>query len=192
LASVVTAAIEAKSFLRYAFTTVEDARSALGETMTFHNHTDGPTYAVPVGDDPKGLFGMLMSACTLDDPIDPRVPKSTESEIFVSEEASQVRFLGQNRRADSLLSHFSEIGTPRGTLHQLTPNIAAANAHPLLEVADVAAYLCAHAHDPEIKFDFFPNQLHRMRHQMTSVRLFEGGSKFPPGYPAPLELGQSQ
>lgn len=189
VASAITAIVEARSFVRCAITTVEDARAALGDTMVFRSSVDDATYSMPVGNDPKGLFGLLMSICTLDDPVDHNVPKSIESEIFVASERSKVQFLGRAKRADSMLSHYSEIGTPEGVLHQLTPNIAEADEHPLLELADIVAYVCTQAHDSDLKFPYFPQQLARMRHRMTFVRMFEGGSKYPPGYPHAPQAG---
>lgn len=190
VASAITVIVEARSFVRCATTTVEDAHSALGDTMVFRSAVDDSIYPMSVGKDPKALFSLLMMSCTADSPVDTRVPRSSDSQIFVAAERSKVEFLGQTKRADTMLSYYSEIGTSKGILHQVIPNIAEADGHPLLELADIVAYVCAQAEDPERRFSFFPEQLSRMQHRMTFVRMFEGGSKFPPGYPhAPQSRG---
>ncbi|GJG96464.1 hypothetical protein [Cupriavidus pauculus] len=127
----------------------------------------------PVGDDHKSFFSILMTAATGTEY--PGAPSARETEFFISEEKSKIDYFGANRRADGTLS-YTLSDEPEGTL-KLNPRIIKADEHPLLELSDIVAYVCAHAHEVSPKYPFFKEQCMRLAHKMVSVEMFRDGRK---------------
>jgi hypothetical protein len=80
-----------------------------------------------------------------------------------------VEFIGeQRRRADSLYSGFSDIGAPAGNVFQLQPTVVKTGSEAILQLADVAAYVCSHAFNNSAEGHFFRDQRERFRYWSSS------------------------
>lgn len=135
----------------------------LGTSVQFHDHTGGSPFTKPVSADPKALLGMLAVACFPTGQRSPYGPTAAQCEVFVSEDKTKLAFIGDRRlRADSLYSGFYDMGNVAG---QLNAKIVAADVMPLMQLADIAAYLCSHAAGttPD-ESDFWVKQRDRIRH----------------------------
>lgn len=91
-------------------------------------------------------------------------------QIFVSEDSTKVEFIGpKRRRADGMYSGFSDIGAQEGYVFQLQPTVVNANIEPMLQLADIAAYVCSHASDESAENSFFREQRGRFRYWSQAV-----------------------
>lgn len=109
-------------------------------------HIDGTQlHTMPVTPDPKGFLGLLMQACFT--PVDGRKePPIHEYQIVVSRDSTPVKFLGaRKQQAHNWGRGFSTINAPPNSVFQYDPTIQTAQQTPILEIADVLAYSCAHA-----------------------------------------------
>lgn len=91
-------------------------------------------------------------------------------QIFVSEDSTKVEFIGpKRRRADGMYSGFSDIGAQEGYVFQMQLTVVNANIEPMLQLADIAAYVCSHASDESAENSFFREQRGRFRYWSQAV-----------------------
>ncbi|MFM0071844.1 hypothetical protein PQQ86_11790 [Paraburkholderia sediminicola] len=142
---------------------VQDASTffaGLGNELQLFNQDGSPGVKLPVTPDPKGLLGMMAFSCFPLDQNGRYGPTASQCEIYVSEDKTKVSFIGEKRtRADSHYAGFFEMGDAFG---QLNANIVAANALPLLQLADIAAYICSHAFSKTGEVHFWKEQCGRI------------------------------
>jgi hypothetical protein len=119
-----------------------------------------PSWVLP--NEPKGVLGVLMQACFAVPADGSQGPSASESEIFVSADRTKIRFFGNKRyQAHRGYSGFSDVDAPTGQVFHIEPHVIPDDRwpdHPLLQVADVFAYICSHA-DPELHGKEFFTQL---------------------------------
>lgn len=159
---LVTTILARHAFVRSGMTRLNDINARIGPALTLTSVIDGSTKQFPGTEDPKAHFSHLMMMCTVDVPGYETFPKAKDTEILLSEEKTKVDYFGSKRRADRLFDNFSEIGAPPGKVFQLDPAIVPANGHPLMELADVAAFIVAHAQDDKPWNSIFRTQLQRL------------------------------
>lgn len=132
-----------------------------------------PSWVLP--SEPKGVIGLLMQACFAVAADGREGPPATESEIFVSADPTKIRFLGDRRyQAHRGYRGFSDVDSPVGHVFDVTPHVVPADRwaeQPLLQLADVFAYICSHA-DPSLNGDdFFTRLLKGMRWSRATLVL---------------------
>jgi hypothetical protein len=156
--------------VRYAVGSLAEWRLAIGDELEMHHETDDTTTKEPVKNDPKGLLSMLMQACFYVPPNGSEGPIASECKIFVSEDSTMIKFIGnRRRRADRMYSGFLDIGAPPGHVFQLEPIATDAGSQPLLQLADIAAYICSHNFSQTSGNTFFQEQHNRMRHWLRKI-----------------------
>lgn len=156
--------------VRYSVGDLSKFGSTIGSELEMQHESDGSTTKLPVKLDPKGLLGMLMQACFAVSPDGSQGPPASECKVFVSEDSTMVEFIGaKRRRADGMYSGFSDIGAPSGQVFQLQPTIVSAASQPLLQLADIAAYVCSHSVDDSPENAFFREQRDRFRYWSRAV-----------------------
>jgi hypothetical protein len=151
--------------LRYADDTLSRVTGSLGKEVEFTHHTDGSKFKAPVTPDPKAWLGVLMQSCFMVPANGSGGPTAAQCEIYVAEDSTKVGFIGPNRqRADRMYVGYSDIGAPSGGVFQLQPTIIQADVAPMLQLADVAAYMCSHAFEVSSDKNFFRDQLRRVEY----------------------------
>lgn len=173
--------------VRYATASLTEWKAALGDELELDGETDGEALKLPVKMDPKGVLAILAQACFIVPPNGSEGPTASQCEIIVSEDRSKVQFIGpRKRRADRMYAGFSDIGAPDGQVFQLQPTSVEATGHPLLQLADIAAYTCSHAMaDRNGDNAFFRSQHDRLRYKFRKVFDSTLGIGAGPDSPAP-------
>jgi hypothetical protein len=158
VASAVTIINEVNGRVHFAVQDGSAFFSGLGSEVRMHNQDGSLGIELPVTPDPKGLLGIMAFACF---PLDGRHgPTASQCEIYVSEDKTKISFIGEKRsRADSHYAGMFEHGNAFG---QLNANIVAANAAPLLQLADIASYVCSHAFSKTGDVRFWKEQCSRI------------------------------
>lgn len=151
--------------LRYSHDSLSRFANALGSQIELTHETDGSKTTLPVTPDPKGVLGILMQTCLIVSPDGSQGPTASQCEIFVAEDPTKVGFIGpRRRRADRMYSGFSDVGAPSGGVFQLQPTALKAGDAPMLQLADIAAYMCSHAIGASVEQNFFREQLGMVTH----------------------------
>lgn len=151
--------------LRYGRDIVSRFRESIGEEIEFTHHLDGSKLRVPVQPDPKALLGMMMQTCFMVPPDGSAGPTASQCEIIVAEDPTKVRYIGpRRRRADGMYAGFSDIGAPAGSVFQLQPSPKKARDIPMLQLADIAAYICSHAYGDRDQANIFQQELGKIRY----------------------------
>lgn len=123
-----------------------------------------PTWVLP--NEPKGVMGLLMQACFAVAPDGSEGPSASESEIFISADPTKIRFLGDRKyQAHRGYRGFSDVDSQSGQVFDIQPHVVPADRwdeQPLLQVADVFAYICSHANPSHNRGDFFTRLLRGM------------------------------
>ncbi|MCT7313812.1 hypothetical protein N5J06_22810 [Ralstonia sp. CHL-2022] len=162
VAQAITAINEVHGRVHYAVQNFTAFVKQLGSDLHFHSNDGTASVTLPVSVDPKGLLGMLAIACFPLVNFHVNGPSAAQCEIFVSEDRTKISFLGERRtRADSLYAGFLDTGS---ALMQLNAHVVAADADPLLQLADIAAYVCSHAAVLGSEDGFWREQLARVIH----------------------------
>ncbi|SRR5581483_6298943 len=170
VARVVTIMNQGPVLVRYSIGDLAEFGVALGNEVEMQHESDGSTVKLPVKKDPKGFLGLLMQACFAVPPDGSQGPPASDCKIVVSEDSTMVEFIGpKRRRADGMYSGFSDIGAPDGRVFQLQPSIVPAAGQPLLQLADIAAYICSHSMDDSPENAFFREQRDRFRYWSRSM-----------------------
>ena len=156
----VTIINEVNGRVHFAVQDVSTFFSALGSEIQMYNQDRSPSVNLPVTPDPKGLLGMMAFTCFSLDETGRHRPTASQCEIYVSEDKTKISFIGDKRsRADSHYAGFFEQGSAFG---QLNANIVSANAIPLLQLADIASYICSHAFSKTGDVQFWRDQCARI------------------------------
>ena len=151
-------------WFRYGRDSVSRFKTSVGEEIEMTSGLDGSKTRLPVTADPKALLGMLMQACFLVPPDGSAGPTASECEIIVAEDTTKVSFIGPRRqRADRIYAGYSDIGAPDGSVFQLKPSPLRPENVPLLQLADIAAYLCSHSHGDDEAQAFFREELKKVK-----------------------------
>ena len=156
--------------VRYSVCSLAEWKAAIGDEIELLDAYNKPAERVPVNADPKGILTLLAQACFAVPPDGSEGPTASQCQIVVSGERTMVRFVGRTRkRADLMYSGFSDIGAPDGQAFQLDPTIVDAADAPLLQLADVAAYICSHAWKVDAESAFFKQQHAHLRHWLRKI-----------------------
>lgn len=136
----------------------------VGKELQMNSVDGSPPITFPVFEEPKGLLGMLAVMCFPLDPSGALGPSAAQCEIYASEDKTKISFIGEGRtRADSLYSGFLDTGDVTA-LMRLNAHLVAADADPLLQLADIAAYMCSHAASSDEEDLFWREQRARVVH----------------------------
>jgi hypothetical protein len=163
VSQAVTIINQVNGLLRYATDCLSSVHERIGQQIELTHESDGSKLSLPVNPDPKGFLGMLMQACLNVPPGGKYGPSLRECEVFLSEDPTMVKFIGPRRtRADGLYAGFSDLDAPPDTVFQLQPNLLKTGNAPLLQLVDIAAYICSHAADLSEECTFFRKQLSRV------------------------------
>lgn len=120
--------------------------------------------------DPKGFQGILATSCWTIVQDGTQGPTAEQCEIFIGEDATKVQFLGdRRRRADRWASGFLDISTAAGPV-RIEPAAMPATGHPLMQLADIAAYMCSHGVNQS---GFFRQQLDSIRYWTRGVMQYD-------------------
>lgn len=170
VAHAVTIMNQGPVLVRYSIGDLAEIGVALGSELEMQHDSDGSIVKVPVKMDPKGLLGLLMQACFAVPPDGSQGPSASDCKIVVSEDSTMVEFIGAKRqRADGMYSGFSDIGAQSGQVYQLQPSSVPAASQPVLQLADIAAYICSHSMDVSPNNAFFREQRDRFRYWSRAV-----------------------
>jgi len=112
---------------------------------------------------PKGLLGLL-GHMSLSAPSENKlIPSIEQCKIIVSEDKSKTRFIGKHeRQAHNWMKGFSDINAPKNKVFQFYPVIKKLSDAPMLQIADVAAYMCGQAINKSDRYNF-TTQLKQIR-----------------------------
>lgn len=150
--------------VRYAFARISNIKTMLGDEIELEHYLDGHKIKHSVNHDPKGMLGHLMNMSLLVAPDGSQGPTTSDCELFVAEDHTKVRFIGDKKqKAHSMYSGFSDVGASEGKIFQNQPTIIKSTDAPLLQLADVSAYLCAHALSDKNKDILFRNCMKRIQ-----------------------------
>lgn len=148
--------------VRYAVGNLSDCKAAMGSEIELLDSSGQPAETVPVSVDPKGILATLMQSCFAVPPDRSEGPTAKDCKVIVSPDTTMVNYIGSRRkRADRMYSGYSAIGAPPGEVFQLDPELADVRTQPMLQLADVAAYVCSHSYDGQSKNAFFRVQQRR-------------------------------
>lgn len=162
LAHVVTELNDLVCQVRYGFFRVPaDGR--------FYPDFESDVIQPPLKDDPKAIQASLASFCFLTAQDGSQGPHVSDCEVVAAEDSTLAHtFGGKRRRADSLVPSYLDFGMDPNQILYLNPHVLPQGAEPLLEVADVVAYICAHALSAENKYPFWGQQLERIKYRFWS------------------------
>lgn len=122
--------------------------------------------------DPKGVLGLLAHLGMTDYP---GYPLLQDTEVYISPDQTQVKFLGPNRRQ----AHFWASGYSLNDQFYFQPHIGDGGYSGMMELADFAAYITCHGvHGLELEPYYFS--------LMNSIT-YRVCSKFGAAYPAEVE-----
>lgn len=189
IARVITMVNEVEGHVRYAYASLREFSATLGEAIPVWDSQAGDYLPQPVNADPKGIMAALMNLCIVTPPKDPRIPSPYEWQVIASRDATQVRvpFGIGFRQAHRAVDMDSELEAPAGHAFRLRPIIADAHDQPLLQVADVISYVCAHALDKDNADPFWKEQLSRISNwqQIRFVPISPTGQSDQRQFPEP-------
>jgi hypothetical protein len=166
--------------LNYSISHIDYWREILGgDSLEMYGETKASTELVPVNLDPKGILGLLAQSCFAVPSDGSHGPSAELCEIYTAEDPTKISFLGEKRnRADRWYSGFSDIGAPSGQVFRLEPKIIKAIDSPILQLADIAAYICSHAASDDPKDHVsFREMLGRVRYWSRAVGVGEGSKR---------------
>lgn len=170
IAEAVTIINEGPVLIRFAVGTLAEFGRALGNQIEMQHESDGSITRLPVKLDPKGLLGILMQMCFAVASDGSNGPNASQCQIFASKDPTKVEFIGSKRqRADAMYSGFNDIGAPTGNVFQLMPTTVDPASEQLLQLADIAAYICSHSTDESDANSFFREQRGRFLYWSRGV-----------------------
>jgi len=173
VSQIVTIINQTPAVVRYAVGSLKEFRDEMGTKIVMQNRDGENTMALPVDANPKGLLGLLMQSCFAVPPDGSQGPPPSECHIVTSADSTKTRFVGvDKKRADRMYSGYSAIGAPTGTPFKVEPQVGAESDHPLLQIADVAAYICSHAEAEDEAPSFHARQARRFRYWSRSRSRF--------------------
>jgi hypothetical protein len=146
--------------LNYATAQISELTRRLSNGIEMRPHDGSEPFQVPINVDSKSVLALLFNVCFPVVLNKANGPSAAECEIFVSEDKTKISIVGQQRKqAHSWYSGYLETGEG---LQKYKPKVVASNADPLLQLADIFAYLCSHAASQEKNGNFWQQQLSRV------------------------------
>lgn len=153
-------------FLRYAYcnlSTLEKHFKENNNEIELHDREFKTTMKTSITPSPKGLLGLLGHMSLSAPPGNKLIPSVDQCKIVVSEDKSRTKFMGkQERQAHNWLKGFSDINAPNNKVFQIDPIIKKSNDSAMLQIADVAAYMCGQVINKSDRYNF-TNQLKQIR-----------------------------
>jgi len=127
--------------------------------IIFKNDKDNSSIKKTVQAEPKGILSMLMQLCFAVGPDGKHGPQASNCQIYVSEDKTKIKFIGEKRtRADSLYFG-SSVGTSNDPANKIEPMIDESSNRAMFQIADIYAYCTSHARCNEYRGTFFKEQL---------------------------------
>jgi hypothetical protein len=165
--------------VRFASGSVNAYEAAMGDSITMRNQAGEVEAVLPVHTSPKALLSLLAQMSLMVPAPDRKFVHAREWELVISRDATKVKSIGERKhQVHNLMSNdFSSIGAPEGEFHQFTPHVSTETDHPLLQLADVAAYALSHALDLSEKSRFWRTELPMLRllHRVPYTPIKPGG-----------------
>lgn len=93
----------------------------------------------------KNLLGLLSMVCYNIPENNPLKVKKEDMEIWVDGDSTKIEWAGKRKQAHSGYQNYSDVGAQKGSLFHFVPHIMTGEKHPLLQVADVVAFISANA-----------------------------------------------
>ena len=122
---------------------------------------------IPVYFEEKGIICLLCQDIFVVDANGSCGPSANECQIFVSEERTKIKFLGEKRqRADRWFRGYSDIGAPKGYVYHLNPIIKKSNEIDLLQIADIFSYICSHAKSTKCADSYYSHILNKVKNRI--------------------------
>jgi len=151
-------------FIRYAFAREETWKGLWeGKSVSELHDDSGAPVEISVTQDPKGVLGMLAQACWAAP--DTNGPRAIDCEMYASKDPTPTRFMGQQKRqAHHWIRGLSTVNAPEGAWLEISPSFEPSEYAPLLELADVAAYIYCHALHGRAKEPQFVELAERIRY----------------------------
>ncbi|MES2204775.1 MAG: hypothetical protein V4496_06095 [Pseudomonadota bacterium] len=151
-------------FIKYAYCDHEKCKNV----YTFPSSDTNLDCELLITPTPQGLHGLLAQACFIDRS---HGPLFEECEVTVSHNATKAKFIGKKRRqAHNWCSGFYDTGS---AVKPFSPHIVKADGSSMLQIADVASYICSHALSLNSKTDFSIAQLECIQFKTAAVLLPE-------------------
>ncbi|OYD77971.1 UNVERIFIED_ORG: hypothetical protein BDU10_3094 [Burkholderia sp. CF145] len=165
VARVITAVNDIEGHVRYAHTSLNGFANTMGEEISVWDPAIDTFRPQAVNADPKSIMAALMNMCIITPPKDPSIPSPYLWQVIASRDATKVPALFGDgfRQAHHAVDMFSDIGVSAAKSLKLRPVIADVKEEPLLQVADVISYVCAHAIGGDGSDPFWKEQLQRVR-----------------------------
>ena len=175
ISRMITIANQASILIRYTWCRAFTIQEAVGTQIELKHVSDGTTITHPVNPDPKVLLSILMQTCFAVPPDGSEGPLAAECEIIVAKEPTKKhQFIGKGkRRIDRMYSVYSDIGAERNEIFDICSTPKPQDCTSLLQLADVAAYVCAHARDSDDQQEFYKQQYRRIRHYIEKEWCFD-------------------
>lgn len=155
-------------FLRYAHCDLEKQTLHFDKLNNEAKLTCGNSNSltkIQLNADPKGLLGLLAHMSLSAPPNDVRIPTVDKCQVIISEDKSKVHLLGPRRRQAHYWSEgYSDIATPPSSVFQLKPIIQKSNTSIMLQLADIAAYVCCQALSNGKQSLFFKEKLRSIKY----------------------------
>lgn len=173
LRNVVTVINTYNVLVRYAFAFEEKVKAAFEGPLAMEGAAGREPSTIESRYDAKGVLGILANACFNNEPSAGQGPHFTDCDIHISPDSTKVEFMGAGKRqAHSWASGFSDVGGPVGSVYKITPNIGKEPSE-LFEMADVIAFMCAHAVHGKVKEPYFHGLLASVKHKVKSEFVVE-------------------
>lgn len=113
-------------------------------------------------------------------PASKMIPTLDKCQVIISKEKTPTKFLGEgSKQAHYWNAGFSDVDAPENKIFQFKPSIENPKDHIMLQIADLAAYICCKARSG--KDQFFREQLTRINHG--------SGVPFPTNHPNKQIIG---
>ncbi|TWC50155.1 hypothetical protein FBY04_12048 [Pseudomonas sp. SJZ080] len=150
LTNLITIINRNEAGLRFAYALEDKVKHMFDEPLMFESPDGGPNIQMPAKYDPKGVLGTLAQACFVVRPDGAHGPQAKDCQIHIAPDTTPVKFLGERKRqAHFLTSGFNDVHPEPGRVYSVEPLIGDGGYPQLLQIADVLAYICAHAMHPE-------------------------------------------
>ena len=144
------------AFCRFAYFKHNNEQKYLVEEFQWNSSNGEETQdkCPPLKNDPKLIQMFLRNICLTPAP---NIPPGHLWECFISEEKTLIEGIGGKKHRAHSGNFFSDIHAPESSVFQFAPNVL--KDHPLLQVADICAYMCSHASVDMSGNDFFTKEL---------------------------------
>ncbi|MGX2030917.1 MULTISPECIES: hypothetical protein [Methylocaldum] len=173
---VVTIMNQSGVILRYAVTNLPSSQAAIGKELRLENPVDGSYVTLSVTEQTehfaKGMLVELAKTCFSVPPGSSYGPTAWECEIFLAEDPSRIKFIGPSKAQVSSRygDFYLDFGTANAMPFKFQPLLRKVQEAPMLQLADIAAYMCSHMTGESDTGKFLQSQLARVRYRFPMVR----------------------